>query len=510
MLTKAVTDTTFLLTFSSAQSTSTDHSSQSGTFTVLIDPWLHGDSTIFHPKFALARHTVPSCIQHLSEIPPPNLVIVSQDKTDHCHEATLRQLDPHLSHTIILACPAAAKRIRSWRYFFAPEKVQAMPTFSDKRPATVLRFPIPAPFSRYGSTPGEATISFIPAKRDLTGVHNAIGITYRPPVINAPMNPSMMSPTFFNNIAKMSSFVLPPANFQPMGAMPPTPPDSPILGIDAPKFLQSPNLLQPISHDDSQACGLESIATGYQDVQDFQGFPPSHNYNSTFRSLAASRGLTKSTPNLQTPVSRNRSSSNQTQHNVSNHSRASSQNFSRPFSHNRDPSTSTLALTCPSMTSSSSFTTLGPSSPNSPISRPTSPTYGPFRPRTLSVIYSPHGVGYPAIHPYVTSHLISNAALPLTCLLHSFDQVQNPWYFGGTISSGTPGGLEVAQNLMAKCWISAHDEDKFSSGLSVRNVVTKKYTVDDVRRMVEEGRGKSRARANVMSLEAGKAVVLTA
>ena len=437
------------------------------------------------------------------------MVIVSQDKTDHCHEETLRQLDPWLRHTVILACPAAAKRIRGWKYF-DPVKVHALPSFSDKKPSTILRFRIPPPFSLYGSSPGEATITFIPAKRDLTGVHNAIGITYRPPVVAAPMTPPMMSPASFDHIAKVSTLTLPPVNSQFVGMMPPTPPESPIPEEAIPNCPQSPYMLQPLPHNDHRVYDHDSIATGNQSPLDYQSHFPPHSYNLPSRGLKASRGLTKSTPNLQASTSRNRSNSNQTQYTSSNHSRASSQNFSRPFSHNRSPSTSTLAPTSPSMAAFSTSTALLTLSPNPSISRPTSPTYAPFRPRTLSVIYSPHGVGYSNIHPYVTSHLISNAALPLTCLLHSFDQVQNPWYLGGNISSGTPGGLEIAQNLLAKCWISAHDEDKFSSGLSVRNIVTKKYTADLVRRLVGAGRGKSKATTSVMSLRVGSAVALTA
>ena len=117
---------------------------------------------------------------------------------------------------------------------------------------------------------------------------------------------------------------------------------------------------------------------------------------------------------------------------------------------------------------------------------------------------------YPHILPYATSHLLLSAALPLTLLLHSFDRVQNPWYLGGNISAGLPGGLEIAQNLLAKCWISAHDEEKETSGLSVGRVITRKYTVAEVKGMVEEGRKGGKVKVDVRALDCGESFVLRA
>lgn len=55
---------------------------------------------------------------------------------------------------------------------------------------------------------------------------------------------------------------------------------------------------------------------------------------------------------------------------------------------------------------------------------------------------------------------------------------------GGNVNAGLPGGIEIAKNLMAKCWISAHDEDKENSGLAVMKVTMRKYTKEEVREMV--------------------------
>ncbi|MCJ1305702.1 hypothetical protein MMC08_008518 [Hypocenomyce scalaris] len=379
-------DSTFLLTFSPAEPPQTrpGESRLPGTFTILLDPWLSGPSQIWHARFSLSKHTIPSCIEHLSEIPDPDVVIVSQDKPDHCHEATLRQLTPSSKYTTILAEPAAARKIRAWKYFDR-SKVHTLTPFSSKKQDSIVRFVIPS--STPGGLPGEVTVALMPAKRDVTGLHNAIGITYRPP-----------------SLSSLSSTFLEPSM----------------------RFSESSFFIQPLSDN-------------------LPDTPP------------------------ETPPSRTSIVSDNT-------------NLSR---------TSTTA---------SSFS-------STPLTSPPTP---PGRERTLSIIYSPHGVTYPHILPYATSHLLLSAALPLTLLLHSFDRVQNPWYLGGNISAGLPGGLEIAQNLLAKCWIGAHDEEKETSGLSVGRVITRKYTVAEVKGMVEEGRKGGKVKVDVRALDCGESIVLRA
>lgn len=71
-----------------------------------------------------------------------------------------------------------------------------------------------------------------------------------------------------------------------------------------------------------------------------------------------------------------------------------------------------------------------------------------------------------------------------------------------------PGGLGIAQNLLAKCWISAHDEEKESSGVSIKKIVTSKYTVEEVRALAEEGRKGGKAGVDVRKLGCGEEVEL--
>ena len=55
---------------------------------------------------------------------------------------------------------------------------------------------------------------------------------------------------------------------------------------------------------------------------------------------------------------------------------------------------------------------------------------------------------------------------------------------GGTICSGFPGGLEIAQNLCAKAWISAHDADKDSSGFANAKIKIEKFPREEVEAVV--------------------------
>lgn len=110
----------------------------------------------------------------------------------------------------------------------------------------------------------------------------------------------------------------------------------------------------------------------------------------------------------------------------------------------------------------------------------------------------------------MTSHLIQQAALPLTCLLHSFDRIQNPWYLGGNISTGLPGGIEIADKLLARVWVGAHDEDKDNTGLSVMKIVTRKYSAQEVQALVDKERKGTKVGVEVKALDSGEEMWLTA
>jgi hypothetical protein len=323
-------DTSFLLIFTPPIAPKDVKSPElfPGAYTILVDPWLKGTAEIFSPKFSVQEHSEPSCLASLEELPEPDMVLVSQHQPDHCHQGTLTQLSPHY-RSMILAPAAAVKKIRSWRHFDF-SCVQTLRKYNEKKDETVFRIEIP-PFSPSGS-PGEVTISLLAAKRDFHGIHNGIGITYRPPCSVLSLN--------------MRSYV------------------------NLPKTPSSPSsLMRPM----------------------------------TPRVVAARANTIYPSP-------------------YNNHE------------------------------------------------------------KTISVLYSPHGVSYDVVKTWASNHLVNEAALPLAALMHSFVQVDIPWYMGGNMATGCPGGLEIAKNLLPKVWIAAHDEEKKVGGFATRGIKRTEYTADEIKK----------------------------
>jgi hypothetical protein len=394
-------DASLLLTF---QPIASDADEQP--FRILLDPWLVGPSNILHSKISSTTRRHEACVSSLRELPEPDLVIISNSRSDHCNEATLRQLPPHGTRTLILAEATAAKLIRSWKYF-DQDKVLALERWREPRQTgrnTMVRVPVPSRVM--GGDEGQVTVSFITQRKDTKGLHSAIGITYRPACsdISAPRRP--MTATFTpvstpcsDSASRMASLVnLHILENLHSPILPPIPPFAP--------------LGQPADRVPS--------------------------------TLRAARSIASLSP------------------------------------HTLD--------------------------------------------RGVSVIYSPHGIPYRAIEPYATSHLVAEAALPLTALLHCFDAVSQPWWFGGNITSGFHDGQEIVAKLGARAWISTYDGDKQVGGLASRLTRRTKYNADEVRGFVHGARisraghtgtlgsrntGKMDRQTEIMALSVGEEVALT-
>jgi len=327
-------DTTFLLTFSPTITPANTKSPElfPGAFTILIDPWLDGPATIISQKFSVQEHTTPPAIKSLQDIPEPDMILISQDRPDHCHEETLCQLSPHV-RSIILGPERAAKKIRSWQHFDF-SCIQSLKKYNPRDPSTVFRLEIPA-YSPNG-TPGEITICFMEPKRDMSGLHTALGITYRPPasVLSLGVNSYVQLPA------------TPPAS---RGSSP-----SPAAAAAAPAPIDSPLSTRPQTSPTKRSRGLGP------DDADATALPQLRPY----------------TPKIEHVSGR--------------------------------------------------ANTIVPSP--APHARQTE--------RTVSVLYMPHGVEYRAVEPWAQSHLLEKAALPLTMLVHGFNEVGGPWWAGGVMMSG--------------------------------------------------------------------------
>lgn len=462
-------DASFLLTFSpEVRPLPSNSKTANGAYTVLIDPWLSGSSIVSAPWFATTKHNVPACIQHLSEIEEPDLVIVSQNKPDHCHGETLRQLRPE-GKTIIAAEPGAAKAIKKWKHF-DPQRVIGLPKYNPKEKFSSLRLPL-SPLSSAG-LPGEIVVSFIPAKDYLSGLHNAIGITYQPP-------------TRSKTVATISTVELPKKTqyfHMPLSpvSLPPRSPPAPLSPVQTHAdsgpggFSTSAVAERPRSSGlDGYRPRLRSSRTGSSDFLPFQHMPilyspppslPSTNDNAFPQPPLSPRPFT-GIPTIHEPTSDFAALSRAPP--TPPDSPASS--FSRSTAYRHHASSSSNVSQQSSVTSSGSIVT-------------------PGRPRPVSVLFAPHGLPFsPDLLPYTQHHLVKLGALPLTLLLHSFGSAQNPWYLGGNIMTGSIGGAEIARGLMARCWLSAHDEDKDDRGIAVIKLKTTSVTPEQVRIQLWEG-----------------------
>ena len=366
-------DTTFLLTFSPPFAPERPAKRFPGDFTILIDPWLSGHSSILHPRFQISHHISEPVITSLKDLKPkPDLIIVSQDKPDHCHKETLCSL-PKRSCINLLATPAAAKKIRSWKHFDAGQ-VHVMEAYSASNADSIIRIPLPSYSS--SSAKGEITIANMPTKADMTKLHNAIGITYQPP---------------------------------------------------------SSILTRNTQHSRHEA-GSTVVLSEY-------GI--SNSYTSPQRPRTAS---STARPAFLDPL-----------RTTSSHPNLSG--LAKPLS--RPPSRADSGIVHASSARSNYE-------------------------KTLSVIYTPHGVQPQVLDSYIANYLRPLSALPVSALFHSINVEENPWFMGGLVAAGAPGGLKIAANVETKHWISAHDEVKDNKGIATVWIKSRQYEVDEVQSMLRE------------------------
>lgn len=535
-------DATYLITFSIPEDSNIPYP-QLKDFTVLTDPWISGSWQLLHPKIVLSRATGQCCVQSLAELnPPPNVVVVSQDKPDHCHEKSLKQLDAQLQATTIYAHSGAAKRIRGWKYFPNDKVVSFLAYGIDDPEASLVRFSIPAieDLHKYpGITPGELTMAFMAPKYDIAGVHNGIGFTYRPPMYVDPTSPrplpsllplvpvkpsedsSRLRADSTRSIANFSRRLDQDYSYG-LGLNSTTPTVDTFAGsMNPPRRRKTDSLtrlnLSPYQSIDDHATPPDSptrstttietrtTATEYSTQEPYKVeqpiqlapewiLPPtptltkSNSRPAPITSPSTSSSLHRlksaiSVPNLQ-EAARPRTPKKKKSLNLRAHKRSLSSDqpitISTPHTYTTDPHAPPLPNSPMSAFYPLTPTTTLPIRPVTPFS-PTSTIAGP---KTISILYVPHGISYAVLEPWVTSHLISTAALPLTLLLHPFDSVRNLWFLGGHVIQGGQHGAEIATALMAKQWISTHDGAKEESGWLVKKVVKRVFSREEVGRIM--------------------------
>lgn len=190
------------------------------------------------------------------------------------------------------------------------------------------------------------------------------------------------------------------------------------------------------------------------------------------------------------------------------------------------PRSVSVGLSLPGLTLTTSALPTPPDTPTPPRSlrsRQSAASLSPYnRDRSISVIFSPHGIPYAdGLEPYATSHLVNEAALPLTALLHCFNSVSGPRWLPRTADAvdalGMPAGLPTVSTLGARAWISTHDDEKPMRGLMRALVRSRNYSPDDIQERLgrieaSSGRRPSKQpvdQTEIIALATGDQVMLT-
>lgn len=79
--------------------------------------------------------------------------------------------------------------------------------------------------------------------------------------------------------------------------------------------------------------------------------------------------------------------------------------------------------------------------------------------------------------------------------------------------AGATGGAHIARKLMARCWLSAHDEAKDDQGFSVKQLKIRRADPEEVRKALWEGEEgewlkKKGWTCDVRNLEVGKEMTI--
>jgi hypothetical protein len=125
---------------------------------LLIDPWLIGAETDFSRYFNKQWHvTPPAQIDSLEHF---DAVLISQHFSDHCHEETLKKLDPGC----VLTTPKGAQRIRKT---ISKENIRVIADLS----------------SDHWTKQGDLEICLLPAAKKLKASFNGIIIRHQNQII---------------------------------------------------------------------------------------------------------------------------------------------------------------------------------------------------------------------------------------------------------------------------------------------------------------------------------------
>ena len=502
-------DTSFLLSFEPIipSSMAPDVVVYARPFTILLDPVIRNtsSSTSYHStsttdaKPALlssSPNTLPVA-STLAELPEPDLVIISQFGSDHCDEATLRQLPSSGTRTLILAEPAAARTIWNWRHFDRG-KVRVLERWEDPRLTgnltAVVRVPVPPVATR--GQPGEVTVSFVlPDKRQKKQKMNcgmsttvsagAIGITYKPPSIPT-LKPQHITIPAAQKERKMERQMERQKQKEKQKQEKEKQKQKQKQKQKAAFDAAPPATPETISsvNDDSNIMITSTVLSVPETASMHYPYYPSSPPPTSSRSLRSVQSTSTLLPSPTQPLFTNAANT------TNNYNHDLLINFdSKPSSHHtrgalmQQQQQHQQEQQRPSSSSPSTATTIGSTSTSI---KATAAVAAAAVSRPLSVLFAPHGTAFPHVAAWTSSHLLAEAALPLTALLHPMDGVaplrkplsyhqRSSWsaalfrlrmgighsggssYNNSTRSSIVCAGADITSRLGARAWVSTHD-----------------------------------------------------
>lgn len=135
---------------------------------------------------------------------------------------------------------------------------------------------------------------------------------------------------------------------------------------------------------------------------------------------------------------------------------------------------------------------------------------------TISVVYSPHGVLFPSLKPWIDTYLSSTYAPntpQLTALITAVDRNDYPWWLGGNVVWGKQGALDILRNVDIGKWVASHDVEKDWTGWAIWMLRVTKYEREEVIKemkdvKLKEGKGKREGVPELVDLGVGQEVLV--
>ncbi|KAI7562493.1 hypothetical protein KC346_g22023, partial [Hortaea werneckii] len=303
--------------------------------------------------------------------------------------------------------------------------------YNPKDGDTVFRASIPSYTS--SSSEGEITVANVVTKYDVTGLHNAIGITYRSPgsILSALKRESV-------NLTELLNYQSPRPSATPT----------------QPKLRQSKSASRlTLSRNKDASVSAPSTPKGRPRTASSPRKP-------TFDTESLDKTYTS--PSRPPAIPSSLATRSRTDSHTSTTTTTSTQSPLNTTAHREKPLTVLYTPHGISLSALQPYLThyLEPQQASSSNNNNRSPSPLPSNLKT------------PPPPP-------PSSTFRLTALFHCLNTEANPIFLGGTVAHGAPGGVKLAKALHARHWIGTHDEVKVLKGWSTMWIRSTRFGVEE-------------------------------